>query len=496
MPHSVLSNLFSWNKLRIRSQLILILALLLSFIEVLTLGFTFWSDIKERRALAVEQVGTLSRALNQDLLKALLNPQAATYADLAFRLAGFESVSAFYLLNHQDDVVYQYLRPGVTEDAVRSEEIDSKPRFTRDLLLLRQSLTEEKYQYGAMAYVIDLSRYKTQLRQKIFTLVLFFPVLLIIGLLVAWWTSRYFTEPFTRLAAAIVNSDVKNNRFQQVTTQFRNEIGVLYNGYNEMIHEIEHVSRELRQAIEKKELADLANRAKSGFLANMSHELRTPLHAIMGYSEIIKEDARESGKTEMVGDADNIHTSGKYLLTLINDLLDLSKVEAGKMDLHMVPVPIHDFLSDLLATVNPLLVKKGNQIDVSVRDNITDITTDEIKIRQILINLISNANKFTDGGQIVINVWLDHHNGESYCYFQVKDSGIGMTPEQLSRLFKPFSQVTAGNTGNYEGTGLGLVISKRYCELLGGDITVESVPGSGSAFTAYILADPTTHGRA
>lgn len=475
-----------WHKLSIRSQLILILALLLSFIEIVTLGFAYWSDIKERRSLAIEQANTLNRALNQDMLKALLNPQAVIYSDLSFRLSGFDSVSALALLNLKNDVVYQYNKPDKALTLDDITRIGPNVNFTQDTLMMRQALIADGYQYGAIVYSIDLSRYRTQLQQQLVTLVLFFPLLLLMGLSIAWWISRYFTMPVSQLASAIELSDVHKNRFQLVETNAENEIAVLYNGYNKMIQQIEISTRELREAIDKKEKADLANQAKSSFLANMSHELRTPLNAILGYSEIIKEDADTSQQSQIINDADKIHSSGTYLLELINNLLDLSKIEADKMELNYSVFPVAYIVSEVLTTVNPLLVKKANHIDISIQDNITDIETDMTRLRQILINLLSNANKFTENGRIKIEISTAELQGQAYCYFHVQDSGIGITAEQLTRLFVPFGQADERISGKYGGTGLGLVISKRFSQLLGGDITVESEPGKGSRFTVRL----------
>lgn len=228
--------------------------------------------------------------------------------------------------------------------------------------------------------------------------------------------------------------------------------------------------------------SDQANQAKSQFLANMSHELRTPLNAIIGYSEMLQEDVADQGLTELVPDLQKISLAGKHLLSLINDILDLSKIEAGMMELFPEEVDIDILLQNIVATVEPLVKKNHNtfQIEIIQAENfLTDVT----KLRQILFNLISNAAKFTKNGNITLSVSKDSSLAEEWLNFAVKDTGIGISPEQQEKLFKSFSQVDASTTRNYGGTGLGLAISQSFALMMGGKIVVESVAGSGATFT-------------
>ncbi|WP_162341881.1 MHYT domain-containing protein [Paenibacillus paridis] len=227
-----------------------------------------------------------------------------------------------------------------------------------------------------------------------------------------------------------------------------------------------------------------ANMIKSQFLANMSHELRTPLNAIIGYSEILQEEAEEIGELTFVEDLGKISKAGNHLLSLINDILDISKIEAGKMDIHLETISLSGLINDVITTVNPLIEASSNRLEIKSVDG--DITTDVTKLRQILINLLSNAGKFTKEGTITLEVTreaVNQHNG--YC-FRVRDTGIGMTPEQLDKLFQPFTQADSSTTRKYGGTGLGLAISQRFCSLLSGDIHVDSVFGEGSTFTCWL----------
>jgi PAS domain S-box-containing protein len=243
---------------------------------------------------------------------------------------------------------------------------------------------------------------------------------------------------------------------------------------------------ELRVA---KEAAEQANSAKSSFLANMSHELRTPLNAILGYSEMLKEEAEDAGQGDFVPDLTKIHSAGKHLLGLINDVLDLSKIEAGKMELYIEPVEVRQLVDDVASTVLPLIEKNTNHLEVVCPPEVQFSNTDVTKLRQVLLNLLSNASKFTKEGKVTFGVAREKRPDKDWLVFSVKDSGIGMTETQLSKLFQAFSQADVSTTRKYGGTGLGLAISRKFCQMMGGDITVESEPGKGSTFFVHIPAD-------
>jgi signal transduction histidine kinase len=228
---------------------------------------------------------------------------------------------------------------------------------------------------------------------------------------------------------------------------------------------------------------EAASRHKSQFLANMSHELRTPLNAIIGYSEMLQEEAEEIGEEAFIPDLRKVNSAGKHLLGLINDILDLSKIEAGRMDLYLEDFEVDGLVRDVQAIVQPLMEKNGNTLVVTCPDDIGDITADQTKARQTLFNLISNAAKFTDRGMITLTV---ARKPDDWLTFAVTDTGIGMTEEQLSRLFEAFSQAEASTRSQYGGTGLGLAISRHFCRLMGGDLTVTSVYGQGSTFTVRV----------
>ena len=229
----------------------------------------------------------------------------------------------------------------------------------------------------------------------------------------------------------------------------------------------------------EKRLADLANQAKSTFLANMSHELRTPLNAIIGDSEMLLEEAEDSGETAAVPDVNKILAAGRHLLELINAVLDISKIEAGKMELHLETFSVATLLADVVAVVKPQLSKNGNTVSLTVDPAVGNMRADQTKLRQSLYNLLSNAGKFTNGGTISLVVTAVHGPRVA---FAVSDTGIGMNADQVQKLFEPFVQADSSTSRKYGGTGLGLVISRRFARLMGGDITVTSQEGKGSRF--------------
>ena len=264
-------------------------------------------------------------------------------------------------------------------------------------------------------------------------------------------------------------------------TPLRNEDGVVHNSVA-IFRNITASKRAEDALVKAKEAAEAANRSKSQFLANMSHELRTPLNAIIGYSEILTEQAIDTGQEESIPDLEKIHSAGRHLQSLIDDILDLSKIEAGKMELCLDTFDVAEMIREVTTTLQTVVEKNGNALEVNCASEVGFMHADMTKVRQVLFNFLSNAGKFTENGTVRLEVSRVNQDKREWVRFAVQDTGIGMSDEQMLRLFQDFTQVDASTTRKYGGTGLGLAISRRYCEMMGGTIDVDSQPGLGSTF--------------
>lgn len=316
------------------------------------------------------------------------------------------------------------------------------------------------------------------------------PVLAYINVAPPWFLNAWITVPGAILATGLLGLTLFSTWRLALKRRETERLKTL-------LLEEEHKARKIAE--EARALADEANKAKSHFLANMSHELRTPLNAIIGYSEMLQEEAEDLDVKGIVPDLQKIHGAGKHLLGLINDILDLSKIEAGKMTLYCETFDIPKLIEEVSATVQPLILKKENRLEVDCPADIGTMRADQTKLRQVLFNLLSNAAKFSEKGLIRLTVERSSNPAlasgsapatrESSVLFRVTDTGIGMTPEQLGKLFQAFSQAESSTTRKYGGTGLGLTISRHFCQMMGGDLSVQSTFGSGSTFTAQLPLD-------
>jgi len=278
-----------------------------------------------------------------------------------------------------------------------------------------------------------------------------------------------------------------------ITVPNRDEFGALADSMNHMSQELHRFDEERRRAARELERLNeqlaQASRLKSQFLANMSHELRTPLNAIIGVTEMLQEDARDLKRDDEIEPLERVLRAAKHLLALINDILDLSKIEAGKMDIHLESFAIAPLISDVVQTIGTMTAKNGNKVVVNCAADIGTMRADQTRIRQALLNLASNANKFTERGTVTIDARRVSQDGREWVTLAVTDTGIGLTQEQMGKLFQDFVQADATTTRKYGGTGLGLAISRRFCQMMGGDVTVTSAPGRGSTFTIRMPAD-------
>ena len=327
------------------------------------------------------------------------------------------------------------------------------------------------------------------------------------ALTVAYFLQGRISKPITLLARAARDVAQRQDFSIRVPQPSADEIGLLIASFNSMLATIQQRSAELEMAqssleeanktLEKKvqeRTAELgsalmtareASHAKSSFLAKMSHELRTPLNAIIGYSELLSEDTDDPAVKE---DLNKILSAARHLLGLINDVLDLSKIEAGKMDLYIEPLDLWTVVQEIAGLVTPLCDKRGNTLVVECSDAIGVVHADATKLRQILLNLLSNATKFTEAGRVTMKVTRAPLAGEDWIEVEVSDTGIGMTAEQMNRLFQAFTQADASTASKYGGTGLGLAICRQFARIMGGEVSVTSEAGKGSTFTLRMPA--------
>jgi signal transduction histidine kinase/DNA-binding response OmpR family regulator len=266
---------------------------------------------------------------------------------------------------------------------------------------------------------------------------------------------------------------------EEATTALQSQVQELGAARRAMLNILEDLD-------EAKKEAEAATKAKSFFLANMSHELRTPMNAILGYSEMLMEDAEDQGQEDFIPDLQKIHAAGKHLLGLINEILDLSKIEAGKMDLFLESFDVAGMINEVASTLKPLVDKNGNTLQVHLAPDLGVIHADLTKVRQSLFNLLSNASKFTENGTITLNAKAVVKDGARWIVFRVADTGIGMTPEQLDKLFQPFVQADASTSRKYGGTGLGMTITQLFIKMMGGEMSVASELGAGTTFTVLL----------
>jgi signal transduction histidine kinase/ActR/RegA family two-component response regulator len=385
---------------------------------------------------------------------------------------------------------------------------ESGYRFEGGYLQVFQKVTMNGERVGTLYMLSDMRQWN--LRAKRYTGIIVIVVLICssLALLLSSRLQKLISKPILHLEDTMRMVSTNKNYEIRAVRFYGDEIGRLIDGFNTMLSEIQlrdsalqrannelqtstheleveiiHRKRTQDELLTAKQAAEQASRAKSAFLANMSHELRTPLNAIIGYSEMLEEEVQDSGKISNVRDLQKIQAAGKHLLALINDVLDLSKIEAGKMQLHVEMFEIQDMIEEIVTTLTPAIAKNENAFQLRMPKEIGTMRGDVTKVRQILLNLLSNACKFTDHGRISLDVDRLRPAGQDWIRFRVGDTGIGISTEQQENLFQEFTQADISISRKYGGTGLGLAISHRFVQMMKGRILVESAPGQGSVFT-------------
>jgi signal transduction histidine kinase/CheY-like chemotaxis protein len=397
--------------------------------------------------------------------------------------------------------------PGVTRSG--SSVIVSRPILLRDRTI------------GMLHVQGSLSEASRRLQRYALILAIVVALAGLVAFMLASKLQQSISGPILRLSSVAGAVATDRDYAVRVVKEHNDEIGALVDQFNGMLSTIELRDAELQQARDRleervaertrtleleieehqrteaqltlaKAAAEQASVTKSAFVANMSHELRTPLNAIIGYGEMLKEQAEEQHTPEFAADVDRVLTAGRHLLSLINNVLDLSKIEAGRMELDVSEFELAGLIKGVVATSEGLAAARGNTIVLEMAESLGTVRQDRTKLQQILLNLVGNACKFTENGRVQVRAWSERAPGAAETIaVDVRDTGIGMTEEQQGRLFQEFAQADASTTRRYGGTGLGLAISKRLCQLMGGTIAAASKPGDGSTFTVRLPREVT-----
>jgi signal transduction histidine kinase/CheY-like chemotaxis protein len=344
---------------------------------------------------------------------------------------------------------------------------------------------DNREQIGSIYVQSSLTQMYSRLRNYLGVVAAVMLVAAAISFILSARLQRVISGPVLKLAETAHIVSRKKDYSVRAQKHADDEVGVLIESFNEMLAQIQTRDAELQEA---RLVAERANQAKSNFLSFMSHELRTPLTTIIGFSEMLLAEAETEGRREWVEDLHRVHDSGRYLLELINDILDISKIEAGKMEVHVETFGVPALIRDLKDIMRPLSEPKKNRLIIECPEDLGNMHGDRIKVRQCLLNLLSNACKFTDQGTITFSASRLARKGVDWLVFRVSDTGIGMTPEQLGKIFRAFTQADDSTSRRYGGTGLGLALTKKFCQIMGGDVSVASEAGKGSTFTIELPA--------
>jgi len=505
----ILQNLSIKRKLTLITMLTSSLALILS-----SASFLIY-DLVSFRHLLSQDLMTQAQIIGYNSAGAMaFKDEPAATATLSALTAKEDIISAV-LYKPDGNIFAHYSRGTAALPAYLPSHLQEQGyRFKGGYLEVFHDVTLNGDRLGTLYLQSDLRQWSQRARRYANILIVF---VLVSGLFAFFVSSKlqgFISRPILHLEDTMRMVSVNKSYGVRAVKTYGDEIGRLIDGFNTMLSEIQqrdtvlqstngelktrtqeleeeiyHRKQTQEELLNAKHAAEEANRAKSTFLANMSHELRTPLNAIIGYSEMLEEETRDSGKVENVQDLKKIQSAGKHLLALINDVLDLSKIEAGKMGLHLETFEVSQVIEEMVTTLQPAATKNSNSIRVHLEENVGAMRADITKVRQILFNLLSNACKFTDHGTISLNVDQIKAEGKNWIQFQVGDTGIGISAKQKENLFQEFAQADASIARKYGGTGLGLAITHRFVQLMKGKISVESEAGQGAIFTVQLPAN-------
>jgi len=502
----ILQNLSIKRKLTLITMLTSSIALILSSVSFLIY------DLVSFRHLLSQDLMTQAQIIGYNSAGAMeFKDEPAATATLSAFTAKEDIVTAA-LYKPDGKIFARYSRGKAAVPAFLPSHLQVKGyRFEGGFLEVFQEVTLNGEHVGTLFLQSDMRQWNSRAKRYANILLIFVLVSGLFALFVSSKLQGLISKPILHLEDTMRMVSSNKNYAVRAVKKYSDEIGRLIDGFNTMLSEIQQRDTALqstngelktrtqeleeevfqrKQAQEElskaKHAAEEANRAKSTFLANMSHELRTPLNAIIGYSEMLEEETRDAGKIENVQDLKKIQAAGKHLLALINDVLDLSKIEAGKMGLHLETFDVPQVIEEMVTTLQPAAAKNSNSVNVRVAENVGTMKADITKVRQILFNLLSNACKFTDHGTISVDVDQIKAEDKECIQFRVSDTGIGISAQQRQNLFQEFAQADSSIARKYGGTGLGLAITHRFVQLMKGQINVESEPGKGAVFTVQL----------
>lgn len=423
---------------------------------------------------------TLSEVLSANVTAAVLFGDDASARDILSATERTPQIDAAFVRLPTGEIFAAYARDASQKETTSLIENHRGPRFGSKILIDDEVV-------GELVLLTNLTEFEATLWRYSLIAALVFLGSTLFAIILARWESEAMATPMLRLRETIQSIRETRDYSSRVEPSRDKDFGTLIDNFNAMLEEIESRDERLESLvgdlISARDAAQSANTSKSQFLANMSHEIRTPLNAIINYAEIIQEDLTANETDTVVSDVSKIQTAGLHLLGLINGILDLSKIEAGRMEVEAHAFDAAAILREAIDTIRPLAARNRNRLDVVIDPTIAAAFTDSVKFRQCVLNLVSNACKFTKDGVIAISASRKAIDGVDCFEVSISDTGIGMTPAQQASLFRAFVQADASTTRKYGGTGLGLAITQRLVTLLGGRISVTSQAGVGSTFT-------------
>jgi signal transduction histidine kinase len=497
-----IQNLSLSRKITIIIILTTTLAIILSSCAFLWLAWYSLRDSAKSDAIG------LAGAIGNSSTAALLFDDSKSASEIISAFSSDPRVLQAALYDKKDSILAVYRKDFEAEGDWPAKAQPESAYFEKNTLVIFRPIIMDKERIGCLYLQISLESLQSLFNRMIVVIMIIAGSALLFTYFLSSRLQALVSKPILDLAETVKSISSRKNYSIRAEKSGQDEVGDLIDGFNEMLELIQKRDEALRkhsndlalrsaevsaineQLTAAKELSEKASKAKSEFLAKMSHELRTPLNAIIGYSELLKEEMEEHDEAIFLQDVGKINIAALHLLTLINNVLDISKIEAGKMELHLETFNIRVLIHEVVSTIHDIVERNANQLKVTFADDPRTMTTDPVKLKQILLNLIGNAAKFTTQGHIDLFVHRTaKDNGHDWVFFKIKDTGIGIPEEHQEKLFQSFSQADSSTASKYGGTGLGLAITHRFVELMGGEISVESIQGSGSTFEIKLPVD-------